>query len=288
MSLPISNRQINKIILAALQEDAYKEDVTTKFLIPRDQISQGYILVKEDAVLCGLDIARRVFKKLDPQLKFTTDFKDGARVKKNTKVAFFEGKTRTILTAERTALNFLSYLSGIATNTSQYVKKIQPFKAAILDTRKTTPTLRALERYAVRYGGGTNHRFNLKEMVLVKDNHRKTFKNIAALTNRLLKIKSKSRIPLEVEVDDLQEFIEILKINPDIILLDNFSVPQLKKAVRILKINKRGSTRPLLEASGGVTLKNIRAVAQTGVDRVSIGALTHTHRGIDVSLELIK
>jgi len=286
--LPISNRQINKIILAALQEDAYKEDVTTKFLIPRDQISQGYILVKEDAVLCGLDIARRVFKKLDPQLKFTTDFKDGARVKKNTKVAFFEGKTRTILTAERTALNFLSYLSGIATNTSQYVKKIQPFKAAILDTRKTTPTLRALERYAVRYGGGTNHRFNLKEMVLVKDNHRKTFKNIAALTNRLLKIKSKSRIPLEVEVDDLQEFIEILKINPDIILLDNFSVPQLKKAVRILKINKRGSTRPLLEASGGVTLKNIRAVAQTGVDRVSIGALTHTHRGIDVSLELIK
>lgn len=286
--MPISNRQINKIILAALQEDAYKEDVTTKFLIPRDQISQGYILVKEDAVLCGLDIARRVFKKLDPQLKFTTDFKDGARVKKNTKVAFFEGKTRTILTAERTALNFLSYLSGIATNTSQYVKKIQPFKAAILDTRKTTPTLRALERYAVRYGGGTNHRFNLKEMVLVKDNHRKTFKNIAALTNRLLKIKSKSRIPLEVEVDDLQEFIEILKINPDIILLDNFSVPQLKKAVRILKINKRGSTRPLLEASGGVTLKNIRAVAQTGVDRVSIGALTHTHRGIDVSLELIK
>ncbi len=122
----------------------------------------------------------------------------------------------------------------------------------------------------------------------MKDNHRKAFKNIAALRNRLLKIKSKSKIPIEVEADDLQEFGEILKINPDIILLDNFSVPQLKKAVTMLKINKKGNFRPLLEASGGITLKNIRAVAQTGVDRVSIGALTHTHRGIDVSLEIMK
>lgn len=304
MSLSISNKRvfpppypshrgrgifkgINKIILTALKEDAFKEDITTKLLIPADQISQGYILIKEDAVLCGLDIALRVFEKVGPQIKFVSYFKDGTKVEKNTKVAFFEGKTRAILTAERTALNFFSYLSGIATNTSMYVKKIQPLKTAILDTRKTTPGLRALERYAVKCGGGMNHRFNLKEMVLVKDNHRKVFKNTLALINRLSQLKTKMRIPLEVEVDNLREFKQILNVKPDIILLDNFSVPRLKKAVKMLKINQRGGHKPLLEASGGITLQNIRGIAKTGVDRISIGALTHTHHAINVSLEII-
>lgn len=284
----MSPQKLDKIILAALKEDAYREDITTRFLIPPNQISRAYIIVKEEAVLCGLDIARQVFRKVNPRLQFTTSFQDGQRVKKNTKIAFLQGNTRAILTAERTALNFLSYLSGIATNTHRYVQKIRPFKTLILDTRKTTPALRALERYAVACAGGSNHRFNLKEMIFVKDNHQKLFKNMTALVNRLSKLKTQRKSSLEIEVEDLEEIEEILKVKPDIILLDNFSIEQLKKAVKTLKMKQRGGYRPLLEASGGVTLKNIRAVAQTGVDRISIGALTHTHHAVDVSLEIKK
>ena len=190
------------------------------------------------------------------------------------------------MTGERTALNFLGYLSGIATNTRRYVRAVLPYKGVILDTRKTTPTLRELEKYAVRCGGAENHRFDLEGMILVKDNHRWACRrtSIARMVKRLRK---GTREVIEFEVDTLAQFEQALAAGVDIILLDNMNCAQMKKAV-ILKNKSEEWRRPLLEASGGITLKNIKQVARTGVDRISIGALTHSRRSIDVSMEFIE
>lgn len=288
MSLLISNKQVNKIILAALREDAYQKDITTKLFIPQDKISEGYIIVKEETVLCGLEIARSVFQKLDKNFEFTTSFKDGQKVRAHTKIAFLKGKTQTILTAERTALNFLGYLSGMSTYVNKFVQVIRPFKTTLLDTRKTTPGLRMLEKYAVRCGGAQNHRMNLEESVLLKDNHKKCFPHFKDLVNKADEVKRRIKKTIEIEVENINEFKEALKSSVDIILLDNFITSRLKKCVKMLRISKEARHRPLLEASGGITLKNIRAFAKTGVDRISIGALTHTHQYANVSLEIVK
>ncbi len=274
---------INKIIAEALREDAAFGDITTNLLIKKDHVSKAQILIKEEAVICGLEVVKTVFKKLDRKIYFKTSFKDGHKVKKNTVVAVVTGKTRALLSGERVALNFLSHLSGIATTTHRFVEAARPFKAKILDTRKTTPGLRHLEKYAVRCGGGENHRADLSEMVLIKDNHREILGFLTKLQETVRHFKRKTHKPIEVEVDNLNEFEEILKANPDIILLDNMSLQAIKKAVK-----KRGQRKqPLLEASGGITMKNVHAIAQTGVDRISIGALTHSPLTIDVSMEMI-
>lgn len=276
---------IDQIIIRALKEDSYQNDITSKILIDSKHISIGHIVAKEAGVLCGIGIAKKVFYKVNPNIRFQMKFKDGQRFKKNDIICTFKGKTRSLLAGERTALNFLGYLSGITSATHNYVLKVKGTKAVILDTRKTVPNLRVLDKYAVKCAGGENHRFDLSEMVLIKDNHllsaskQLSFEEII----RLMKRKTKRRI--QVEVDTIKQYKEAVFGLPDMILLDNMNTRQLKEVVRFnnaLQKNKR----PLLEASGGVNLNNVRSVAQTGVDRISIGALTHTHKNINFSMEL--
>ena len=273
---------LNHLIQTALKEDAAFDDITTQSLITPSHRSKAYIIFKEDAVICGLEIVNQVFKKLDPKIRFHSSFKDGQKVKKNTKVTFIEGPTRAILAGERTALNFLAHCSGVATLTRQFVEAIKPSKAKILDTRKTTPGLRELEKYAVVCGGGTNHRHNLSDMALIKDNHLATAPSLS-LAVAILRAKTSKKI--EVEVTNLKQFQEAIKTNPDIILLDNMTPAQIKHAVKMLK-SFRPKKKILLEASGGIDLQNVRRVAQTGVDRISIGALTHSAKAINLSLEI--
>lgn len=274
---------IKKVIRAALKEDAALHDLTTQLLIPKDSVSNATIISKEAAVLCGLEIARQIFKTLDPHLKFSSPYRDGKKIKKNTKVVHLKGGTRAILSAERTALNFLNHLSGIATATHRFVEKVRGTKVKIFDTRKTAPGLRALEKYAVACGGGKNHRQNLAELVMIKDNHIAACRNLGLPTI----IRWAKQKKMEVEVRNLKEFKEALKAHPDIILLDNMEIPKIKKAVRLAR-NVSLPTKPLLEASGGINIHNVRRIAQTGVDRVSIGALTHSFKAIDMSLEIEK
>ena len=276
----------DKIITQAFQEDNIRQDITTNVLVSTSKTSEGYILFKENGIVCGVELAKQVFKKLDSKVNFSVLVKDGTYVKKNTKIAVIKGKTRTLLSAERTALNFLGYLSGIATLTHAFVKQVKPYKAQILDTRKTTPSLRYLEKYAVKCGGGVNHRIDLKEMVLIKDNHRAACYKDMTIKEIIAIFRKKTKVPVEIEVDNLEQFKQALSANPDFILLDNMTFAQMKKAVELNK-NKPQRKKVLLEASGGITLKNVHKVAQAGVDRISIGALTHSHKAIDVSMEII-
>lgn len=278
--------QFDSVIRRALKEDRVRHDVTTRRLIGPLEVSSARIVVKEKAVVCGLAVVRRVFEELDKNIRCDSRCAEGKEVKKNTTVLIVKGKTRALLSAERTALNFLGYLSGIATNARQYVQAVAPYKTAILDTRKTTPTLRELEKYAVRCGGAENHRSSLEDMVLVKDNHRRACRRMrfAQMVKRLRKGTTKV---IEFEVDTLAQLERALAAGVDIVLLDNMNCVQMKKAVTLR--NKNGKwRRPLLEASGGITLKNIEQVARTGVDRISVGALTHSRRSIDVSMEFIE
>jgi nicotinate-nucleotide pyrophosphorylase (carboxylating) len=228
-------------------------------------------------VVCGLGVAEAVFRALDPDLRFEPLVDEGTSVPGGTAVARVTGPERAILTGERTALNFLARLSGIATLTRRYVDAVAGTRAAILDTRKTTPGLRALEKHAVVTGGGRNHRFGLDDGVLVKDNHLRAAGSVATAVERL---RSATPLPVEVECDTLEQVSDALTAQADAILLDNMSLDELRAAVELA----RGRAR--LEASGGVTLDNVRAIAETGVDEISVGALTHSARSLDVSLEL--
>lgn len=281
----LSNRKVERIIAGALNEDKARQDITSQFFVPSDEISDGYIIVKENAVICGLDLAKKVFKKLDKNISFHSSFHDGKRVKKNTKIAFLKGKTHALLAGERVALNFLGYLSGISTKTSKFVDKIRPCKALILDTRKTTPGLRILEKYAVRCGGGVNHRNDLNETFFIKDNHRAIYKNLTALGHVIQRAKKQTKKIIQVEVDNLTQLRKILEFHPHMILLDNMNTSQIKKALRLTRALPK-ARRPLIEASGGITLNNVRAIARTGVDRISIGELTHSRQSINFSMEL--
>ncbi len=279
-------RALNPLIRRALREDAAHKDVTTNSLIPAHQVSGAIIIIKEEAIVCGLKVIEGVFKTQDPHVRFKTIHADGRKVKRHTIVAKLEGKTRALLTGERVALNFLGYLSGIATDTHQFVEKARPTKARILDTRKTTPGLRLLEKYAVKCGGGHNHRPDLSELVLIKDNHREACHPHLSIAEAIQCTRRKTKKTIEIEVDTLRQFKEALSAHPDMILLDNMSCAQMKRAVTIVR--KMPSTkRPILEASGGITIRNVAQIARTGVDCISIGSLTHTHNGIDVSMELV-
>ncbi|HRZ40346.1 MAG TPA: carboxylating nicotinate-nucleotide diphosphorylase [Candidatus Omnitrophota bacterium] len=273
---------IKRIIIRALKEDLSHRDITTNILFDKAKRSEAYIMTREEAMICGSEIVKNVFRMLDPSMKVSCLHKDGDLVRKNTVIMRFKGRTRALLSGERTALNFLSYLSGISTLTNQYVKAIKGYPAHILDTRKTTPGLRTLEKMAVRVGGGKNHRFNLNDMVMIKDNHRIAQARQSSIQDAIKKVRQRTSKPLCVEVDNLEEYKQALQADPCIILLDNMSTSQMKKAVEIRACLKK---KFLLEASGGITLKNIRQVAKTGIDRISIGAITHSPPTIDFTME---
>jgi nicotinate-nucleotide pyrophosphorylase (carboxylating) len=276
-------KQVERIVKDALAEDLVSGDVTTDALIPSDLKGRASILVKKDGVLAGIDVAREVFRQVDRSLRFKALVKDGARVRKGKVVATVEGKVAGILRAERTALNFLQHLSGIATETARYVEAVSGTKAVITDTRKTIPGLRLLAKYAVRAGGGKNHRLNLGDGVLIKDNHLIALRaNSVGLGEAVEKARQHvpKNLKVEVEVESVPQAREALAAGADIIMLDNMKLEDMRKAVKLVK------GKALLEASGGITLDNVRSVADTGVDLISIGALTHSAKALDISLEL--
>lgn len=275
---------IKHLVRLALREDLPKGDITTNSLVHVQSRSKARIFTKDPATVCGLEIAALVFKTLAPDIRLLSTIKDAQKVPINTTVLTIEGSTRAILTGERTALNFLSYLSAIATKTREFVDKVRPYKVKILDTRKTTPTLRYLERYAVRCGGGFNHRDNLSDAVMIKDNHW-VCSHQGSLTDAIAGIKQKYKVPLIVEVDDLIQLAGILQSKADIVLLDNMKPATVRKAVAMRRKFKSGV---LFEVSGGVTVNNVRDYASTGVERISIGELTHSRRSVDFSLEITR
>ncbi|HXH21671.1 MAG TPA: carboxylating nicotinate-nucleotide diphosphorylase [Dehalococcoidia bacterium] len=276
--------QVYDLVRAALVEDGAFRDVTTSAIVPPDQQGRGNFLAKESGVICGLTVATTAFTAVDPEIELRTRVVDGDWVHAGTEFASVVGPLGAILSAERVALNFLQRLSGIATTTRAFVQAVAGLPVRVLDTRKTTPGLRVLERYAVRMGGGFNHRFNLADGVLIKDNH------IAAGRSRGLSIPdvikrardlSPHTLRVEIEVTTLEEAQQAIEGGADIVLLDNMPPPLMAQIVEMA----RG--RCLFEASGGVTLENIREIAETGVDFVSSGSLTHSARALDISLEVM-
>lgn len=272
---------IDKLIDLAFAEDIGEGDHTTLCSIPSNAIGKVSLVIKEEGILAGVDIAIKVFHKLDPQLKIDVLIKDGSRVKPRDVVFTVEGKVQSILQAERLMLNIMQRMSGVATATNRYVALIEGTGAKVLDTRKTTPGMRMLEKQAVRLGGGVNHRIGLFDMILLKDNHidfAGGIENAVRGAKRYLKEKNKS-LKIEVEVRDIDELNEVLRAGGvDRVMLDNFTPAATKEAVQIV------NGRVELESSGGITSETIRSYAETGVDYISVGALTHSVKGLDMSL----
>lgn len=269
-------------IAAALEEDIGAGDITTEFFVPDSLHASGRIVAREKAIVAGSGAAAEVFRKLDPSIDVQIIRGDGTEVAAGDVIVEVRGLARSILKAERVALNFLQRLCGIATLTRQFVNAVGNHSVKILDTRKTTPGLRALEKAAVVAGGGENHRFGLYDMVLVKDNHLATFEGLSSLADRVRQLRQeRPNVRIEVEADDLEQvraFVEIEGI--DVILLDNMTTAQIREAVAL----RTGNIK--FEASGGITLKNVNRIAATGVDCISVGSLTHAPRAIDIDLEM--
>jgi len=274
----------SRIVKEALKEDFARIDITTDILIPEGKVAQAPIIAKQKAVVCGILLARDVFRLIDKNIRFKSYVKDGDLVSKNTKIISLKGRAKSILKAERSALNFLGHLSGVATLTREYTDSIKPYEAKIYDTRKTIPGLRLLEKYAVRCGKGSNHRKGLQDMVLVKDNHISALKgsNLRDII-KLAQRKRPKKAKIEIEVKSLREYRDAALAHPDIILLDNMAASDVKK---IVKIRKKFNLRHQLEVSGNIDLKNVRSFAATGVERISIGALTHSASSVDYSLKI--
>jgi len=267
------------LIDRALSEDGASRDITTNAIVPKGSNGQAIILAKADGIIAGLPVMKQVFHRLEPQIGFEVRVQDGEPVAVGDVAAVLSGPLPGIISGERVGLNFLCHLSGIATLTAKFADAVSPYKAVILDTRKTTPSWRALEKYAVRMGGGRNHRLGLHDMVLIKDNHLAVVNSITEAVRRVR--SAQPGAPIEVEVKDLSELEEVIPLHVDRVLLDNMDISTLKKAVRLT-----GGKVPL-EASGGITLNNVIEVAATSVDYISIGALTHSAPALDFSLELL-
>jgi len=312
----MNNKKINFLIKRALKEDIGKKDITTESLVPDNLRVRAKIIAKENGIIAGLKVAKRIFEiqnTEDRKLKmgnkekkkviFQTKVNDGEKIGKGKVIAEIIGPARTILTAERVALNFLAHLSGIATLTRKYVEAVAQSPKSkvqsprIYDTRKTTPLWRELEKYAVRCGGGYNHRMKLDEQILIKDNHIRAVRELGSEEVRKLRKKTPKKIEIEMEAENLKQVKEALAAGVDIIMLDNMSLAQLKKAVelihRSLRLELRARApctvhrkRPLIEISGGVNLKNVRKIAQLGVERISIGAITHSAPALNISLSV--
>jgi len=278
-----SDKQIEQIIERAIVEDFVQGDITTETLISPFQESRAIILAKANGIIAGTEVARKVFQKVDPELQVNILIADGTIIKPGDIIATILGKTMNILKAERVALNFLQHLSGISSETARYVEKVKGLQVSITDTRKTTPGLRILQKYAVTVGGGKNHRMHLGDGFLIKDNH------LVALRKQGLNIKeiiAKTRqratnvLTIEIEVKNIDEAAKAAESGVDIIMLDNMNLDDMREAVQII------AGRAIIEASGGITLETVRNVAETGVNQISIGALTHSVKALDISLEI--
>ena len=276
--------EVEALIDRALEEDLAGNDVTTRALVPDELTGRAVVMGREPGILAGVDVAAAVFRRVDPGLRAEPLWRDGSSMEAEAFVLEVSGAVASILTAERTAVNFLQRLSGIATETGRYVREVEGYPARVLDTRKTTPGLRALEKYAVAVGGGTNHRRNLGDGVLVKDNH------VEALGRRglgfgeivrLARANAPHSLRVEIEVETPEQAREALEAGADILLLDNMPLEEMRLVVEMC----RG--RALTEASGGVGLHNVKEIAATGVDMISVGALTHSSRALDFSLEVV-
>lgn len=281
--MKLSTSRIKAAVTKALEEDLGLGDITTESLIPPALEGKAALLVKSRGVLAGIHVAEIVFEQVDPSVRFEVLIQDGMEVKPGDIAAVIRGRVASILKAERVALNFLQRLSGIATETAKYVEAVVGTKVRILDTRKTTPGLRLFEKYAVKIGGGMNHRQNLGEQVLIKDNHLAALKASGVSLGQAIRLvwaKIPRDMKIEVEVTNLDQLREALDAGADIIMLDNMGIEEMRQAVELA----RG--RALLEASGGIGLDNVRAVAETGVDFISVGAITHSPKALDISLEL--
>ncbi len=279
MTLPLMT--IDRVIRRGLEEDITYLDVTTDYLIPENAVCAAKWTAKADGIICGLEIGFRVFALMDDRFTVDGSLHDGDPVKAGQEVARFHGSTRALLKGERTALNLLQHLSGIATATAKAVKAVEGTRAQITDTRKTLPGLRALQKYAVTVGGGKNHRFNLSDGAMLKDNHIDAAGGIPQAV-AALRGKIGHMVQLEVETRTLREVQQALESGAQVIMLDNMRCEEMKQAVEYV----RG--RALLEASGGITFENLREVAQTGVDIISLGALTHSVQALDISMTVDK
>ncbi|MDH7604224.1 MAG: carboxylating nicotinate-nucleotide diphosphorylase [Melioribacter sp.] len=277
----MNKKELIQIINLALKEDIGSGDITTNLIIPDFQKGIAEIFVKEDGVIAGLNVANEVFKRLNNKITFRKFIKEGDKVSKGTKIAEVKGSLRALLTGERTALNFLQRMSGIATFTSKFVAQLEGLNTKILDTRKTVPCLRMLDKYSVKVGGGTNHRFGLYDMVLIKDNHIKAAGSITKAV-QLIRKKLKKKVRIEVETTNLDEVKEALSNKVDIIMLDNMSLKLMEQAVKLI------DGKAKVEASGNVTLQNVRKIALTGVDFISAGVLTHSVKALDISMKIQK
>ncbi|MCR4862727.1 MAG: carboxylating nicotinate-nucleotide diphosphorylase [Ruminococcus sp.] len=272
---------VDNIITTALMEDINYIDAAADNLIPEDHRSSAYYIAKADGVVCGIEVAKRVFDLAGGNVDFRILMKDGSKVKKGDIIAEMEGSTLTLLKGERTALNLLQHMSGIATATNRCVELVAGTRASVTDTRKTLPGLRALQKYAVTVGGGKNHRYNLSDAAMLKDNHIDAYGSITAAV-AALRSKIGHTVKIEVEVRTLAELEEALENKVEIIMLDNMGCDEMAEAVEI------ADGRVLLEASGNITEENIRKVAETGVDIISLGALTHSVKCFDVSMRIKK
>ncbi|MEO0078093.1 MAG: carboxylating nicotinate-nucleotide diphosphorylase [candidate division WOR-3 bacterium] len=275
---PPATQTVRRLVRDALAEDLGPGDVTSRMIVPAQQNARARLVARGSGVLCGIDICRQVFSAVDQTVRFRPRLRDGRAFQPGTVLAEVQGRARSLLAAERTALNFLQRLSGIATLTRRYVVAVQGTGATILDTRKTTPGWRELEKYAVRCGGGVNHRMGLYDMVLIKDNHIA----VAGSVRSALAACRQTRLEVEVEVTSIAQVKEALAAGARRLLLDNMTLAQLRRAVQLC----RGRART--EASGGVRLQRVRKIAETGVDSISVGAITHSAPASDIALEFIR
>ena len=273
--------EIDSIIINAIKEDINYIDVTTDYLISDDSVSTAKFIAKDSGVLCGIDIALRVFTLLGDKTEFDIKRRDGDKVEKGDIIATITGKTKVLLKGERTALNLLQHLSGIATMTNRLVKLAEGTNASIADTRKTLPGLRSLQKYAVTVGGGKNHRYNLSDCAMLKDTHLDAYGSITNAVNALRE-KLGHTVMIEVETRNLEEVREALNAGADIIMLDNMDCETMREAVKIV------SGKAKLEASGNVTEETIVSIAKTGVDIISVGAITHSVKAFDISMRIDK
>ena len=273
-------REIERLIKRALKEDIGDGDITTALTVPRGLRSRGYVVLKQDGVIAGLPVLEMVFRLFDRDVVIKARSKDGRRYRKGKILAVVEGKARSLLTCERVALNFLQRLSGIATLTREFVEAARGSGVRIVDTRKTTPGLRMLEKYAVRMGGGSNHRPRLSDLILIKDNHIKAAGGIHEAIERVR--RHKPGVGVEVEVGPEVSLDDLVTLRADIIMLDNWPLSRLRLAIRTIKQLPR---RPLIEVSGGMNLSKVRRIARLGPDFISVGSLTHSAPALDISMD---
>jgi len=279
LRFPYHQDDLRNLVRTALDEDEAFNDLTTIATVVSDRHARGQLVSRAEGVLCGVPLAVEAFRQLDPKVTIRVDLEDGARLRKGSNILYLSGHARALLAAERVALNFMQRLSGIATLTTRYVDAVKGTKAKILDTRKTTPGWRLLEKYAVRAGGGTNHRLNLSAAVLIKDNHLAAVDGDVALAVRRARDLAPAGTKIEVECDSVEQVKAAVDANADIVMFDNMRPDEMAKCVELV------AGRAITEASGGVNLQSVRHVAQAGVDWISVGALTHSAPALDLALD---